>query len=655
MQSQLFSGRPVSRLVCAAIAGLSVCAAADIVRADDDHDHDRGHRRTEIHVAIPGIVQVDVGHGPPPVATGFVVETRGPVHEAFAEPVLFDPTAGLVVPHSPPAPIDEVPPDVAPVGGDVAWVPGYWGWDDDRATYIWVSGIWRNMPPGQQFVPGYWRQVGGGFQWVSGFWQAESVQEVQYLPPPPESLETEPAAIPPAPNYVWVPGVWVWSDVGYLWRPGYWVPAQRSWVWVPDHYVWAPAGYVFVRGYWDYSVPRRGVLFAPVYMPQVVAQPALVVARPIVYTPTVVVNASILVGNMFARPNYCHYYFGDYYDRHYFQAGIYPAFSFHESRYGYSPMFAHYIAFQHGSRSEIVDRLRQDYRYRRDHVDARPPRTYDDMRRLEGRRDVNPRLASFVNLAQPLNRVVQTQNQSKNPPLRYQTVQRDRLGTYRQAISQTRQFQTERKRLETERTPAATAGPSITRSPESPRAVTPAAPTTPPSAATPAKTPTATPPRSVAPTPARPVTPTPAQPASPTPPKPVVPPPSAAPAKPATPSTATPPKPVTPAPSATPAKPATPGVSPATPAQPTRPGASITRPADQARGREAGKGADNAVRGQGQPMQLRLQRSPLAGRPMTKIEKNSAPPAPPPPGKTAAPQLKGKSAAPAAKRAEPKD
>jgi DNA-binding NtrC family response regulator len=44
--------------------------------------------------------------------------------------------------------------------------------------------------------------------------------------------------------------------------------AQADWVWVPSHYVWATRGYVFVPGHWDYSLARRGVLFAPVYFPR---------------------------------------------------------------------------------------------------------------------------------------------------------------------------------------------------------------------------------------------------------------------------------------------------------------------------------------------------------------------------------------------------
>jgi len=37
--------------------------------------------------------------------------TRGPVHEAFAVPVVYDPQPGMVVPKEPPAPVEEMRPD----------------------------------------------------------------------------------------------------------------------------------------------------------------------------------------------------------------------------------------------------------------------------------------------------------------------------------------------------------------------------------------------------------------------------------------------------------------------------------------------------------------------------------------------------------------
>ena len=96
------------------------------------------------------------------VEEGVQVLTRGPVHEAFAETVTFDPEQGIVVPTAPPAAIEELPPDQKPEGANVAWIPGYWGWDDERSDFLWVSGIWRALPPGRQWVPGYWGKSGQG-------------------------------------------------------------------------------------------------------------------------------------------------------------------------------------------------------------------------------------------------------------------------------------------------------------------------------------------------------------------------------------------------------------------------------------------------------------------------------------------------------------
>ena len=107
---------------------------------------------------------------PAPTQEGVEVLTRGPVHEAFAEPVTFDPTPGLVVTNEPPPAVEELPPAEKPEGDDVTWIPGYWAWDDAREDFLWVSGIWRELPPGRQWIPGYWATVESGFQWVSGYW-----------------------------------------------------------------------------------------------------------------------------------------------------------------------------------------------------------------------------------------------------------------------------------------------------------------------------------------------------------------------------------------------------------------------------------------------------------------------------------------------------
>jgi hypothetical protein len=64
--------------------------------------------------------------------------TRGPVHEAFAGTATFDPLPGIIVPRSPPESIEEIPPEVRPEGDNIAWIPGYWAWDDDGQNFLWV-------------------------------------------------------------------------------------------------------------------------------------------------------------------------------------------------------------------------------------------------------------------------------------------------------------------------------------------------------------------------------------------------------------------------------------------------------------------------------------------------------------------------------------
>ena len=202
---------------------------------------------------------------PADAEAGVQVLTRGPVHEAFAETVTYDPEPGVVAPKAPPAAIEEVPPEQKPAGDNVAWIPGYWGWDDERSDFLWVSGIWRALPPGRQWVPGYWGKTAQGIQWTSGYWADAKLSEVQYLPEPPATVEAGPNIAAPSADDIWQPGCWVWLNSRYAWRPGFWAIAQPDWVWVPPHYIWTPRGYVFVDGYNDYAVARRGVLFAPVY------------------------------------------------------------------------------------------------------------------------------------------------------------------------------------------------------------------------------------------------------------------------------------------------------------------------------------------------------------------------------------------------------
>jgi len=343
----------------------------------------------------------DPGAGPPPAPVpdqgqdqSVQVLTRGPVHEAFAAPVVHDPKPGLVAAKEPPALVEEMPPDQKPAGQNIQWIPGYWSWDQSRNDYLWISGVWREPPPGRQWVPGYWHQVEGGFQWVPGAWvpvsqpasgaqgQAAAGAQASYMPPPPASLETGPNGPAPSANVFWSPGSWYWQENRYVWRPGFWAAVQPNWVWIPAHFVWTPGGYLFIEGYWDMPLANRGLMFAPVYYAQpVYLQPAYV------YTPSITIAAPGLMANLFVQPNYSHYCFGDYYDRTFVSVGIVPWFSFTfvsgPGRPVYNdPLFVFYATVNVGRDPGWVTRVRQEYVVRRDNVAMRPPRTYIEQTRI---------------------------------------------------------------------------------------------------------------------------------------------------------------------------------------------------------------------------------------------------------------------------------
>ncbi|HEY5914407.1 MAG TPA: hypothetical protein VJA21_27775 [Verrucomicrobiae bacterium] len=308
---------------------------------------------------------------------GEQVLTRGPVHEAFAGIVTFNPQPGIVVTKAPPDVIEEVPPEERPEGDNVAWIPGYWGWDDERSDFLWVSGTWRALPPGRQWMAGYWSKTTQGYQWTSGYWADATARETTYLPPPPATVEAGPNIAAPSVDYGWTPGCWIWYQGRYAWRPGYWAPCRADWEWTPAYYAWTPRGYIFVGGFWDYSVQRRGVLFAPVYF-----ESGVYSRRGYYYSPTIVIDLGVFTDHLFLRPSYHHYYFGDYYAPSYYQGGFYASFSFQSSRYGYDPIYSHQ-RWEHRQDREWEHRIEASYQYRRDHETARPPRTWAAQRTID--------------------------------------------------------------------------------------------------------------------------------------------------------------------------------------------------------------------------------------------------------------------------------
>ncbi|MCH8839651.1 MAG: YXWGXW repeat-containing protein, partial [Planctomycetes bacterium] len=190
---------------------------------------------------------------------------QGPIHEAFAEPLALQAEAAEIVSRRPPEPIEELPPEYQPEGRNVQWISGYFMWQQELDDFVWVSGFYRDLPPGRTWVPGAWHEVERGHQWAPGFWAEGNLEELQYLPTPPATLEQGPSSPAPGDRYLWAPGCWQWRGIGYAWQPGYWYQAQPDWVWVPSHYTYTPYGCVYVGGYWDFPFALRGLLYAPLY------------------------------------------------------------------------------------------------------------------------------------------------------------------------------------------------------------------------------------------------------------------------------------------------------------------------------------------------------------------------------------------------------
>jgi hypothetical protein len=442
-----------------------------------------------------------LGQGPPPVPYEEQPEvlTRGPVHEAFAEPVNLEIQDGLVAPIAPPPNIQEIPPDERPRGDQFAWVPGYWSWDGDRDAYIWVSACWRAAPPNMYWVPGYWSpitetrrrprgsgwqvvvegvvnvHVGGGqetstevvgWEWVAGFWTQADVEEIEYLPAPPAPLDIEPPG-PPLAGRIWVPGCWYWRDGGYVRRSGYWMQPQADWVWVPSHYKWTPRGYVFCQGHWDYALENRGVLFAPVHFPQSVYR-----RSGFTYSPSIAIDVDVLRVNLFVYPRYSHYFFGDYYDDDYVRVGIYPRLGNDRKHTYYDPIYQQNRWRNQRTEPRWEERQRQEYDRLRADRDQRPARTYREQETRLAKMPAPKRRAQRV--ARPLATVVNSRE--RETPLSFERIEPDARQEITRQVGRMQEFRENRSRWEAGAEdepnavgPAAEAQPRV--QPKSPREV----------------------------------------------------------------------------------------------------------------------------------------------------------------------------------------
>jgi hypothetical protein len=318
---------------------------------------------------------------------GTKVLTRGPLHEAFAQPGQAEAGPAPVVAKRPPEPINEQVPDTKPDDDGVVWIPGYWAYDDTAKDFLWVSGVWRVPPPGRKWMAGAWSPVTGGYQWSSGFWADESQQEAALLPEPPAAEEEEP---PPAPdgNSFFAPGHWVMGQKEYEWVPGAWTAFKPGWVWTPPRYYPTPAGWVFADGFWDVPLENRGTLYAPVAFTSPVWQnPGWT------YTPSYSVSQTAITDSLFVGPGGRRYVFGDYYGKTWERLGYRPWF-----RSAAAAALFHYYRWHHRGEPGWERGLEHRWRERHEGRLARPAATLAAQHRLlaDRRHDAAARAALHV-------------------------------------------------------------------------------------------------------------------------------------------------------------------------------------------------------------------------------------------------------------------
>jgi hypothetical protein len=360
-------------------------------------------------------------------------QLRGPIHEGYAQPN-GPPRPGPAVSKKPPEPIREVPPEQKPEGDNVAWIPGYWSWDEDKSDFIWVSGFWRVAPAGRKWVPGYWTKTDSGWQWVSGFWAAANQSEMPYTEqPPPASLDRGPNIPPPDDDYEYTPGCWLYRNNRYMWSPGFWYRPRPGLLYCPPRWCWTPNGYLFSPGYWDYDLEDRGVLFAPVSF-----------ASPLweqddwSYTPDYALNTAAVLASLWVRPNWGNYAFGDYYAGRYARLGYEPWLGwgprFHDPLYGY---------YRWANRNNLSWRrnLVGLYNGRVRGNLALPPRTLAAQGRLAARGRAIP---AALNMAGPLNRF-------RSDRFRMTTLSATQRSAMTRFAQSTRAASVQRRTLETSR------------------------------------------------------------------------------------------------------------------------------------------------------------------------------------------------------------
>jgi hypothetical protein len=141
-------------------------------------------------------------------------------------------------------------------------------------------------------------------------------------------------------------------------------------------------------------------LFAPVYFPRHFHE-----GRRVSYALSIVVDFGNLEFGLFTRPQYSHYYFGDYYDSTYISRGIFPWFEFERRHTWYDPIYVHDRWRYRKVEPHWEQHERQRYDRFRNDKSLRPPRTYREMENKANKMPASRQ--KNYQIAEPLTKVVE--------------------------------------------------------------------------------------------------------------------------------------------------------------------------------------------------------------------------------------------------------
>ena len=132
-------------------------------------------------------------------------------------------------------------------------------------------------------------------------------------------------------------------------------------------------------GFWDHPLEERGLLFAPVRFRADWGRRAFV--------PQFTVNCDFLMGALFVRTSFHHYFFGDYFEDRYEKRGFVSWPDYRWGKVGFDPNYSYYRHL-HAGDPHWETSLHDLYHGRRSGEVPRPPHTWSQqveaVRKIEG-------------------------------------------------------------------------------------------------------------------------------------------------------------------------------------------------------------------------------------------------------------------------------